>query len=465
MVSRLILQRRGLHLSSRYQVVERAVTYRSPITLTPYRGTERLDGRRLAAFFDRAYQEANISPDTVDTGVVIATGEAAKKANAAAVARASAAGAGRFVSVAAGPHLEAMLAAHGAGTVERSREAGNTLLNVDLGGGSCKVALVERGRVAETAAASIGARLIAFDTAGRISRIEGPGREVAASLGIDLRRGRRLPLEARRALAHRLADLTITFLSGGPLDELGRRLLLTPPPAGRYRADGLCFSGGVAEYFYNREAKDFGDLGGMLAEELRRRIPELGIPVVEPRERIRATVIGLSQYAVQLSGSTIYTSADDVLPLRDLPVIPVHLGDLGTPPFGADDVRETILRAFGRHDLQSGGVRALAISCAVEPGYGMLRGLAQGIAAAVRQAGWEREPLVLVFDRDIGGLVGALLVQEVGYPGPVVSIDEIEVGEFDYLDIGRKMTDAEAVPVVVKSLVFHPSPATGVGDQ
>jgi len=49
----------------------------------------------------------------------------------------------------------------------------------------------------------------------------------------------------------------------------------------------------------------------------------------------------------------------------------------------------------------------------------------------------------------------------VGYPGPVVSIDEIEVGEFDYLDIGRKMTDAEAVPVVVKSLVFHLPPATG----
>jgi ethanolamine utilization protein EutA len=145
-----------------------------------------------------------------------------------------------------------------------------------------------------------------------------------------------------------------------------------------------------------------------------------------------------------------------VLPLRDLPVVPIRLDTL---PFEAEGVRETILQALRRHDLQGGAVRALALSCAVEPAYGSLRGLAQGIAAAVRQAGWDREPLVLVFERDIGGLVGALLVEELGYPGPVVSIDEVEVGEFDYLHIGRKLTDAEAVPVVVKSLVFHPPPA------
>ncbi len=452
MVSRLTLQRQGLRLSSRYQVTRREVLYRSPVRLTPYRSADRLDGGRLAAFFGKAYREAGISPDAVDTGVVITTGEAAKKANAEAVSRASADGAGRFVSVAAGPGLEAMLAAHGAGTVARSSRAGSTLLNVDLGGGSCKVAVVQRGGVVETAAISVGARLVAFDRAGRLARIEGPGREVAAALGIELRLGRRLSLDARRALARRLADLTMVFVSGERLDALGRHLLLTPPLAWRGRADGLCFSGGVAEYLYEREDHDYGDLGGLLAEELRRRIPALGIPVLEPQERIRATVIGLSQYTVQLSGSTIYTSRDDVLPLRDLPVIPIRLE---APPFTAEHVGRMILQALRLHDLQDSSGRALALSCAVEPTHSLLRELARGIAAAVREAGWDKQPLVLIFDRDIGGLVGALLVQELGYPGPVVSIDEVEVGQFDFIDVGQKMADGDAVPVVVKSLVFH----------
>ncbi len=456
MVSRLTLQRQGLRLMSRYQVIGREVTYRSPVRLTPYRSADRLDGRRLAAFFGKAYREAGISPDAVDTGVVIATGGAAKKANAEAVSRASADGAGRFVSVAAGPGLEAMLAAHGAGTVARSGRAGSTLLNIDLGGGSCKAAVVQRGRVVDTAAISVGARLVAFDRAGRLTWIEGPGREVAAALGIELRLGRRLSLDARQTLASRLADLTVAFISGEPLDALGQHLLLTSPLTWRGHADGLCFSGGVAEYLYEREDQDYGDLGGLLAKELRRRIPALGIPVLEPEERIRATVIGLSQYTVQLSGSTIYTSRDDVLPLRDLPVIPIRLE--GLPPtaeHAAEQVSRTILQALRLHDLQDSGVRALALSCDVEPAYGVLRGLAQGIAAAVGEAGWDRKPLVLVFDRDIGGLVGALLVQELDYPGPVVSIDEVEVKQFDFIDIGRKMTDGDAVPVVVKSLVFH----------
>jgi len=454
MVSRLTLQRQGRRLSSGYQVIARDIAYTSPIRLTPYRQADRLDGSRLAAHFARAYQDAGIDPKTVDTGVVIATGEAAKKPNAPVVARAAAAGMGRFVSVAAGPSLEGTLAAHGAGTVERSRQEGSTLLNVDLGGGGCKVALVRRGRVVDTSAISVGARLVAFDRAGRINRIEQPGRAVAGALGIRLALGRRLALASREAMADRLASLVTELLSGQPQDALGRNLLLTAPPSWTGHIDGLCFSGGVAEYFYGRETKDFGDLGAPLAGALRRRVGALGVPVVEPRERIRATVIGLSQYTVRLSGSTIYTSDERILPLRDLPVVVI---DLAEQPLEAQRVRATILRALRRHDLAGDARRALALSGDIEPGYVSLRRLAQGIVEAAHEMGWEREPLVLIFNRDIGGLVGNLLVNEVGYRGPVISIDEIDVQDFDYLDIGRRLPEGEAVPVVIKSLVFHPA--------
>ena len=43
--------------------------------------------------------------------------------------------------------------------------------------------------------------------------------------------------------------------------------------------------------------------------------------LVRPGEGIRATVIGASQYTIQVSGSTIYVAPLDVLPLRNLPVV------------------------------------------------------------------------------------------------------------------------------------------------
>ena len=37
---------------------------------------------------------------------------------------------------------------------------------------------------------------------------------------------------------------------------------------------------------------------------------------------------------------------------------------------------------------------------------------------------------------------------------PVVSVDGIELKEFDYIDIGAMLECSGAVPVVIKSLVF-----------
>jgi ethanolamine utilization protein EutA len=46
-------------------------------------------------------------------------------------------------------------------------------------------------------------------------------------------------------------------------------------------------------------------------------------------------------------------------------------------------------------------------------------------------------------------------------PSPIVSIDGLELKDFDYIDIGAMLDNSGAVPVVIKSLVF-PTDA-GVG--
>src|ERR671934_80195 len=68
-------------------------------------------------------------------------------------------------------------------------------------------------------------------------------------------------------------------------------------------------------------AQSYGDLGVLLAQEIRARVENFG-PKLEPAsEGIRATVIGASQYTTQVSGSTIYVSPLEALPLRNVPVI------------------------------------------------------------------------------------------------------------------------------------------------
>src|SRR5919202_4260072 len=121
-----------------------------------------IDVQALGRFISDSYAAAGIERDAVDAGAVIATGEAAKKENAAAIVALFAERAGKFVCATAGPNLEALMAAYGSGAVDLSARTGKTVLNVDVGGGTTKLAVVQHGRVLETFAINVGARLVAM---------------------------------------------------------------------------------------------------------------------------------------------------------------------------------------------------------------------------------------------------------------------------------------------------------------
>ena len=215
----------------------------------------------------------------------------------------------------------------------------------------------------------------------------------------------------------------------------------------------MTFSGGVSEYIYNRESKVFGDLGPLLGEEIRSRAAGFPIPVEEPAQRIRATVIGASQYTVQVSGNTIFISEPGLLPLRNLQVV--------TPHWANDTVtKESVAQAFGeafrRYDMQEGEKAvALALHCPWGPSYPLLQGFAQGLLAALKSTIASRVPIILVFDADLGKLIGNNLAQELPPKYPLLSIDGVDLKDFDFIDIGEEITEAQAVPVVIKSLIFR----------
>ncbi len=170
--SELTLERQGKRLSSRYEVVDRHITHRLPVILTPYSQPERVDAEALERFVADSYARAGVDREEVDTGAVITTGEAARKENAPAIVELFARDAGKFVCASAGPHLESMLAAHGSGAAQLSLERGEEVLNVDIGGGSTKLALCRGGGVVETAALRVGARILAWEAGGRLHRVE-----------------------------------------------------------------------------------------------------------------------------------------------------------------------------------------------------------------------------------------------------------------------------------------------------
>src|SRR5262245_25870131 len=321
--SRVDLRRMGEELSSRYYVVSRETLFQSPVSLTPYKSEELIDEAALAGIIDSAFADAGLHPDDIDAGVVILTGEALRRENAGAIAALLAEERGEFVCASAGHHMEAMLAAYGSGAARVSSDSGKLILNIDIGGGTTKLALVERGKVIATAALHVGGRLLVVDAAGRIVRLDPAGKRLAELAGFRWSRGDAVERAALERVAARMARLILASVAA-PLSGEVRGLFLTEPLPDLSRVDGVMFSGGVAEYVYGREQRDFGDLGRLLGAALRERLDAgaLPWPLLPPGECIRATALGASEYSVQLSGNTIYISDPGaLLPRRNLQVL------------------------------------------------------------------------------------------------------------------------------------------------
>ncbi|MFN0071158.1 MAG: ethanolamine ammonia-lyase reactivating factor EutA, partial [Chloroflexota bacterium] len=429
--------------------------YRSEILLTPYRSDNTIDSDSLGAFIAKSYEEAGLGHDDIDSGAIILTGEAIKRSNARAIADLFATQAGKFVCASAGHNLEAILAANGSGGVALSRDPAQTVLNIDIGGGTSKFALISNGKVLETAAINVGGRLVAVDANRKVTRVEHAAHMVADSIGVTLKIDEILPKEDEIKIADRLAECIFELANRQTLSPLAQDLMLTPLLTIDSPVDVVTFSGGVSEYIYERENTDYGDLALALAAGMRERIGagRLPGPMKSTDERIRATVIGASQFTVQVSGNTISISDESALPFHNLQVIYPHLpqGEEIEP----DQIVDAIKRAFQRFDLVEGETPVgLAIDWAGTPRYPLLRNLAEGISRGLANTIASKQPLVLVFANDFGKLIGDIMREEFGVQGTIISIDSIVLQEFDYIDIGEVIRPAFVVPVVVKSLVF-----------
>jgi ethanolamine utilization protein EutA len=454
MFSKVYLQLLGDAPNVHSVVVGREILWQSPVIMTPYRDDNTIDAAALREFVAQSYLTVDATDNEVDSGAIILTGEALKRENARAIGEAFALETGRYVTAAAGHHLEAALAAHGSGTVARSRRDERTLLNVDIGGGTTKFALVRDGEILATAAIAIGARQLVRDENRVITRLDDPVARVAESLGIPLVLGGTLSPEAEDAIVRAWTSMLADVIARRPLEGLAAELMLTDPLPAQLEPQAITFSGGVSEYISFRGNRDFGDLGLRLASAIRTALANgtITLPaIVDPNLGIRATAVGASLFTVQ-AGINLYISNEAMLPLQNLPVLVPRLsrGDLAP-----SEVAAAILDAHVRADLEEGAQAiALVLRWDDEDAEPSVPELAAGIRDGLARSIERTLPLVFVVEAPIARDLGLELRERLAIGSAVLALEGVTLSEFDFIDVAPLVHPAEVVPVTIKSLLF-----------
>lgn len=436
----------------RIQVDEKSVIHTSDALRTPLTTPDEIDAEALAVLVRGEYRRAGIAAEEIETGAVIVTGETARTRNADAILKALSAEAGDFVVTIAGPNAEAQISGRGSGAARWSADHYQQVTTIDVGGGTSNAAIFKLGRHLCSSGMAVGGRQVEIDATGLVLRVAPPGRSIADDLGLDLREGGVANLADLRRLCDAMADLVVDLATGR---EARAGLQLTPPLQGASASTSVFLTGGVGSCYYERqpagtlaEVARYGDVGPLLADSLHRNERLQQLTVRQPPETLRATVLGAAGQTVTLSGSTIWTDRE-LLPLRNLPVLrPAMPGRAGGPSF-SDAVRE----ARQRWDLDDEALAAIVVDLPQELGYPTLNAIAAEIVTH-HDADDPNRPLVLVLQQDYAQVLGQTI--QGARPGlPLIVIDQVGLGEGDYIDIGLPMLDGRAVPLSIKTLVFY----------
>ncbi|MFZ6019856.1 MAG: ethanolamine ammonia-lyase reactivating factor EutA [Chloroflexota bacterium] len=443
----------------RFQVSGKSVLYESPAYFTPLLTPDVVDVQKLSEIIRSEYQKAGIQPQQVETGAVIITGEIARTQNAEEILKAISSLAGEFVVTVAGPNVESLIAGRGSGAAAYSSEHYTTVTNVDIGGGTSNAAIFCSGEHLSSSALAVGGRQIVIEkTSSIVQHIAPPGQLIIKTLGLPIFVGKRVDLNVLQPFCDCMADL-IADLIHGVQTELGRQLQLSPPLTHAAESKVLFISGGVGSYFYQpveihslADVTIHNDVGPLLAQSLRLNPRIRQMRVEKPAQTLRATVLGAATQTITLSGSTIFTDAS-LLPLRNLPVIRPHFnnGDLHNP----SKVKEAVQSAVLRWDLgQNSGHFAIALDLPPRLDFPTLQSLAAGLVQFFGELGQPGIPLVLITEADYAQVLGQT-IRSLNTHIPLISVDQVDLAEGDFIDIGEPILDGRVVPLSVKTLIFY----------
>lgn len=453
--SRLTLHREPgfLNMSNRFNVVKREILYEGDIIITPLIDSTSIDIDAVVAFCEEEYSKAGITPEMVDTGAVIITGETAKKHNAAEIVERLSEETGKFVSATAGPNFESLLAAMGSGAVALSREKQNTILSVDIGGGTSNLAISSKGEVLSTSCINVGGRLLGMDKDFRIWRMDAPTIVVMQELNLNYKIGDIITEEDILHISKSYTEALIEVMTGPATSPVAKALMMTDDLDFSVPIDEILFCGGVSEFIYNNSAisNEFNDIGRYIAGEMKAH--DFGITVIEPKNKIRATVIGAGSYSLSVSGSTCYFDDNIKLPIENIPVLYVNARK---EKFSNEHIKTEIARAFNKFDMAEGeDMVALYFKDPIYWSDRYLPEFAQAIEQALPNSVAEKKMIILLFAGNMGSMVGINILKETSIQENLICLDELMLEEGDWVDIGDALYSGHTFPVTVKSLAFN----------
>ena len=450
--SNLLLKRDEFSDSRRFFIQERNVIYEGRIINTPLLDNDRIDIEKLTDFLKEEYKRAGIDPADIQTGAVVVTGETAKKHNARQIVEALSSDAGKFVAATAGPNFESLIAAMGSGATNRSKDLNKTILSCDIGGGTSNIAISKNGEIISTSCISVGAILFGVNSEGKIWRIDEPAMKVMDHIGLNYKIGDQIPKEDIERIATKFAEVLIEVITGPASSSLAKQLMVTNDLDFPESIDEYSFSGGVAELIYGRNG-NYDDIGQILANKINTLKFKLASPVIEPVNKIRATVIGAGAYSLSISGSSGFMDDKLSFPIKNVPVIRV---DIERSKLSVEHVVSQINISFQRFDINEGEeIVALYFKDPVRASYPKLELFAKSIEAALTNSIENKIPIILIFEKDIACSVGNVIRRETGLKTNLLSLDELILEEGDWIDIGEPLVSGQVFPVTVKSLVFN----------
>jgi len=418
---------------------KRQVLYRSPVYFTPLLGPDRVDGQGIRKIVTETYEQAGIHREEVDTGAVIITGETSRKENARAVVDALSDFAGDFVVATAGPDLESVLAAKGAGAVDFSTETGKSVLHMDIGGGTSNMAWIRDGKILSTGCLNVGGRLVKLDEKGRVTYVSPVTSELC-----KLKLGDKPTVSQLEGLAELLVQ-ALEMAAGLREKTLLLERLMTKeaavwscPKVGERPV--ISFSGGVADCIgAEKDWLKYGDLGPILGKAIRRSSLCAGEYRLG-QETIRATVIGAGCHSAQLSGATVFCQKV-VLPIKNRPVVRLSGEEQVLPE---EELAQCIRRRCAGFDTDV----VVAMEGFTAPSYEQVKSLARAIVR-----GMEAQPILVALEQDMAKALGQAMALETPKDRACLCIDSVHLENGSYLDVGRPV--GPALPVVVKTLVLQ----------
>jgi len=142
-----------------------------------------------------------------------------------------------------------------------------------------------------------------------------------------------------------------------------------------------------------------------------------------------------------------------LFPLENIPVINVNIRKENFTP---EKLKKEIEIAFRRFDMKEGeDLVALYFKDPIYRNNFYLTDFAKAIEEALPNSIANKKMVILIFDQDMGGSVGIALRRDTSLQDNLICMDELELEEGDWIDIGAPLYSGQAFPVTVKSLVFN----------